>query len=109
MRHCLRHKKFEEIKGRLRRRETLIVGSTTAQRLRRRLLVKVVSDPLNDMENDPYEDGNDMQRHHRGHQVNDGLLHTAEEASQRSTKEDWAEWIRHFSIELLKESPFPAL
>lgn len=42
-------------------------------------------------------------------QVNDVRLRTAGEASQRSTKEDWAEWMRHFSIELLKESPSPAL
>lgn len=42
-------------------------------------------------------------------QVNDGRLRTAGEASQRSTKEDWAEWMRHFSIELLRESPSPAL
>lgn len=42
-------------------------------------------------------------------QVNDGRLRTAGEASQRSTKEDWAEWMRHFSIQLLKESPSPAL
>lgn len=42
-------------------------------------------------------------------QVNDGRLRSAGEASQRSTKEDWAEWMRHFSIELLKESPSPAL
>jgi FKBP12-rapamycin complex-associated protein len=31
------------------------------------------------------------------------------EASQRSTKEDWMEWMRVFAIELLKESPSPAL
>jgi FKBP12-rapamycin complex-associated protein len=42
-------------------------------------------------------------------QVNAGRLLAAGEASQRSTKEDWAEWMRHFSIELLKESPSPAL
>jgi hypothetical protein len=42
-------------------------------------------------------------------QVNDGRLRTAGEASQRSTREDWAEWMRHLSIELLKESPSPAL
>lgn len=42
-------------------------------------------------------------------QVDDVRLRTAGEASQRSTKEDWAEWMRHFSIELLKESPSPAL
>ena len=50
-----------------------------------------------------------MQRHPRGHQVNDGLLHTIEKAFQRNTKEDWAEWMRHFSIELLNESPSSAL
>ena len=42
-------------------------------------------------------------------QVNVGRLHAAGEASQRSTKEDLAEWMRHFSIELLKQSPSPAL
>ncbi|MCD7451123.1 hypothetical protein HAX54_009735 [Datura stramonium] len=53
--------------------------------------------------------GLDMHKQLRSHQVNDGRLRTAGEASQRSTKEDWAEWMRHFSIELLKESPSPAL
>ncbi|CAK9144987.1 unnamed protein product [Ilex paraguariensis] len=41
--------------------------------------------------------------------VNDAKLRASCEASQRSTKEDWAEWMRHCSIELLKESPSPAL
>ncbi|KAG5254064.1 TARGET OF RAPAMYCIN family protein [Salix suchowensis] len=109
LKHRLRHKEFEEIEGRLRRHEPIILGSTAAQRLSRRLPVEVISDPLNDMDNDPYEDGVDMQRHLRGHQVNDGRLRTAGEASQRSTREDWAEWMRHLSIELLKESPSPAL
>ncbi|KAL7686574.1 putative serine/threonine-protein kinase ATM [Plasmopara halstedii] len=31
------------------------------------------------------------------------------EASQRSTKEDWNEWILAFSVELLRESPSPVL
>src|SRR5688572_31884025 len=31
------------------------------------------------------------------------------EVSQRSIKEDWTEWLRKFSVELLKESPSPAL
>ncbi|KAJ4823015.1 hypothetical protein Tsubulata_009220, partial [Turnera subulata] len=109
LKHRLRHKEFEEIEGRLRRREPLISGSTAAQRLSRRLPVEVISDPLNDMDNGPYEDGNDAQKLLRGHQVNDGRLRTAGEASQRSTREDWAEWMRHLSIELLKESPSPAL
>ena len=36
-------------------------------------------------------------------------LRTAWESSQRSTREDWAEWMRNFSIELLKQSPSKAL
>ncbi|KAG4972736.1 hypothetical protein GYH30_029596 [Glycine max] len=104
----LRHKEFEEIEGRLQRREPLILGITASQRLNRRLPVEVISDPLDDVEIDPYEDGSDAHKL-RDHQVNDGRLRTAGEASQRSTKEDWAEWMRHFSIQLLKESPSPAL
>ncbi|QCD91891.1 FKBP12-rapamycin complex-associated protein [Vigna unguiculata] len=106
--HRLRHKEFEEIEGRLQRREPLILGITASQRLNRRPPVEVISDPLDDVEIDPYEDGSDAHKL-RGHQVNDGRLRTAGEASQRSTKEDWAEWMRHFSIQLLKESPSPAL
>jgi serine/threonine-protein kinase mTOR len=42
-------------------------------------------------------------------EVNEASLRRAWESSQRSTKEDWAEWLRRFSVELLKESPSPAL
>eukprot|EP00742_Colponemidia_sp_Colp-10_P007030 GILJ01007544.1.p1 GENE.GILJ01007544.1~~GILJ01007544.1.p1 ORF type:complete len:2402 (-),score=355.14 GILJ01007544.1:281-6541(-) len=41
--------------------------------------------------------------------VNQQNLKKAWEASQRSTKDDWAEWMRRFSVELLRESPSPAL
>eukprot|EP01132_Coremiostelium_polycephalum_P005602 gene5602-6970_t len=41
--------------------------------------------------------------------VNEQHLKNAWETSQRSTKEDWIEWIRRFSVELLRESPSPAL
>ncbi|EFJ44271.1 target of rapamycin, growth-regulatory PI3K-like protein kinase [Volvox carteri f. nagariensis] len=41
--------------------------------------------------------------------VNAGVLRRAWESSHRVTKEDWAEWMRNFSVELLKESPSPAL
>ncbi|XP_019183667.1 PREDICTED: serine/threonine-protein kinase TOR isoform X1 [Ipomoea nil] len=109
VKHRLQHKEFEEIEGRLKRREPLILGSTASQKLSRRLPVEVISDPLSDGESDHYEDGMDVHRQLKSHQVNDGRLRTAGEASQRSTKEDWAEWMRHFSIELLKESPSPAL
>ncbi|PCH07029.1 hypothetical protein PENOC_021340 [Penicillium occitanis (nom. inval.)] len=42
-------------------------------------------------------------------QVNQQHLKNAWDASQKSTREDWQEWIRRFSVELLKESPSPAL
>ncbi|KZZ93990.1 TorA protein [Ascosphaera apis ARSEF 7405] len=42
-------------------------------------------------------------------QVNQEHLKNAWDASQKSTREDWQEWIRRFSIELLKESPSHAL
>ena len=41
--------------------------------------------------------------------VNQEHLKNAWEASQKSTLEDWHEWIRRFSVELLKESPSHAL
>jgi FKBP12-rapamycin complex-associated protein len=104
LKHRLRHKEFEEIHARWRRREPLIVATTATQQLSRRLPVEVIRDPVIENEIDPFEEGTD-----RNHQVNDGRLRTAGEASQRSTKEDWEEWMRHFSIELLKESPSPAL
>ncbi|KAL5705931.1 non-specific serine/threonine protein kinase [Ranunculus cassubicifolius] len=106
LKHRLRHKEFEEIEGHLQRRESLI---SSAQKMTRRQPVELISDPLNDVENGPYEEGTEIHRHLKSHQVDDGRLRTAGEASQRSTKEDWAEWMRHFSIELLKESPSPAL
>ncbi|CAN6449978.1 unnamed protein product [Victoria cruziana] len=109
VKHRVQHKDFDEIEDRLRRCEPLIIESMSGQKLSRRLPVEVISDPLNDMENDPYDEGNEAHRNIRTYKVNDGRLRTAWEASQRSTKEDWAEWMRHFSIELLKESPSPAL
>lgn len=41
--------------------------------------------------------------------VNASALRRAWESSARVTKEDWSEWLRHFSVELLRESPAPAL
>ncbi|KAL9089004.1 MAG: hypothetical protein Q9159_002807 [Coniocarpon cinnabarinum] len=41
--------------------------------------------------------------------VNQEHLKTAWETSQRSTREDWLEWIKRLNIELLKESPNHAL
>ena len=41
--------------------------------------------------------------------VNPVNLRRAWESSQRVTKEDWVEWMRNFSVELLRQSPSPAL
>ena len=41
--------------------------------------------------------------------VSQSNLKKAWEVSQRSTSDDWVEWFRVFSIELLKESPSPPL
>eukprot|EP00897_Mesotaenium_endlicherianum_P005918 jgi/Mesen1/5354/ME000267S04502 len=54
-------------------------------------------------------DGDNAAGDGRSLKVNEASLRKAWESSQRSTKEDWAEWMRHFSVELLKESPSPAL
>jgi FKBP12-rapamycin complex-associated protein len=41
--------------------------------------------------------------------INQNMLIKAWETTQRSTKEDWSEWMRAFSVELLRESPSPVL
>jgi FKBP12-rapamycin complex-associated protein len=41
--------------------------------------------------------------------VNQRLLKKAWETSQRSTKEDWIEWIRRLNVKLLEQSPSHAL
>ena len=41
--------------------------------------------------------------------VNQQHLKSAWDTSQKSTKDDWQEWMRRFSVELLKESPSHAL
>ncbi|KAL9635499.1 MAG: hypothetical protein Q9164_003418, partial [Protoblastenia rupestris] len=46
---------------------------------------------------------------HRKLPVNQEHLKAAWEAAQKSTREDWQEWMRRFSVELLKESPSHAL
>ncbi|KAG8529931.1 uncharacterized protein KY384_005412 [Bacidia gigantensis] len=46
---------------------------------------------------------------HKKLPVNQEHLKNAWEASQKSTREDWQEWMRRFSIELLRESPSHAL
>jgi hypothetical protein len=41
--------------------------------------------------------------------VDEFALRRAFDSSSRSTKEDWLEWMRHLSVEMLRQSPSPAL
>ena len=41
--------------------------------------------------------------------VNQLAIRRAWESSQRSTKEDWLEWMRQLALDLLKSSPLPSL
>jgi Domain of unknown function (DUF3385) len=41
--------------------------------------------------------------------VNQGKLQRAWDVSQRSSRDDWDEWMRRFAIQLLREAPSPAL
>lgn len=43
------------------------------------------------------------------HKTNQSNLQKAWDVSQRSTREDWDEWMRRFSVQLLREAPSPAL
>jgi FKBP12-rapamycin complex-associated protein len=43
------------------------------------------------------------------HKVNQRNLQRAWDVSQRSSRDDWDEWMRRFSIQLLREAPAPAL
>lgn len=43
------------------------------------------------------------------HKVNPTNLQRAWDVSQRSNREDWDEWMRRLSVELLREAPNPAL
>jgi FKBP12-rapamycin complex-associated protein len=108
VKHHLRYRKWEEIENRLLRREPLITENLSVQKYTQ-CPPDVISDPLDDFDGTPPEIADETQRQPRSHQVNDVRLRSAGEASQRSTREDWAEWMRHFSIALLKESPSPAL
>lgn len=65
----------------MQRREPLILGSMASQRLSRRLPTEVISDPLDDKDIDPYEDGSDVQKHLRGHQVHLFFEYLSKDAS----------------------------
>ena len=55
------------------------------------------------------EDATHMNVSTSDYTVNQQHLRSAWDASQKSTREDWQEWMRRLSVELLKESPSQAL
>ncbi|KAH6554635.1 hypothetical protein KP509_1Z318800 [Ceratopteris richardii] len=112
-RHKIQHVHFEAIERRLRRQEPLFIdipGTQTSTSTTAPDNLLATSNSYYGLDfDDRYDDGTDASNQNRSHKVNDRRIRAAWEASQRSTKEDWAEWMRHFSVELLKESPSPAL
>lgn len=113
-RHRLQHAQFDAIEGRLRKQEPLFLdvpGSHTTNTIVANgdSLIPANTGYYGLDFDDRYDDGIDPSSQMKNFKVNDGRIRAAWEASQRSTKEDWAEWMRHFSVELLKESPSPAL
>uniref|UniRef100_H3G802 Serine/threonine-protein kinase TOR n=1 Tax=Phytophthora ramorum TaxID=164328 RepID=H3G802_PHYRM len=70
------------------------------------------TDPLKsrvDTSSDHKDSGSSAQDETKSLPCDQKNLVKAWEASQRSTKEDWNEWILAFSVELLRESPSPVL
>lgn len=59
------HKDFEEIEGRLQRREPLILGNTASQKQIRRFSGEVISDPLSDTED--HDGRSDPHKPHKVH------------------------------------------
>ncbi|KAL2621813.1 hypothetical protein R1flu_002018 [Riccia fluitans] len=111
-RYRIQHKQFDDIEARLKGRDPVVWDMQSFQPATPRNSVSdMLSSPMNsflglDSDGDRYDvDGPDSS----SLKVNEGHLRSAWESSHRSTKEDWTEWMRHLSVELLKESPSPAL
>lgn len=71
----LQHRDFDEIESRLLRREPLILENASVQKFTRRVSVEVVSDPVNDVDAYPYDEGIEMHSQLRSHQVIPFFLH----------------------------------
>ena len=88
----------------------VINGSSLPGRLRRSRLDNPnmnVNGTSGQMQSDPPRD--DLGGMTTKLSVDQQNLRNAWVASQRSTPDDWYEWLRRFSVELLRESPQPAL
>ncbi|BBN14806.1 serine/threonine-protein kinase mTOR [Marchantia polymorpha subsp. ruderalis] len=111
-RHRIVHKQFDDIEARLKRREPVVLDMLNFEPATPpNSFSEVLSSPMHsflglDSDGERYDDGLDSSVSLK---VNEGHLKSAWESSHRSTKEDWTEWMRHLSVELLKESPSPAL
>lgn len=114
-RHRLQYPRFEHIANQVLRREPVLLGGLPWAALPAPLAPQQIYSGLRATQAGNLAFDGDLETNEldiadgRTLKVNEGNLKKAWESSQRSTKEDWAEWMRHFSVELLKESPSPAL
>jgi len=98
VKHRISHPMYETLVSRLLKNQPLLLNGTEFENMRK-------SEPVNKNIVDSslgLGSSNKLK-------MNEPKLKKAWEASQRSTKEDWADWIRRFSVELLQQSPSPAL
>lgn len=109
LRHHVQHNQFDALEARLKRREPAYLDvhfappTSAPPVIANGTLNSSVSFHNLDWDGEVYD--SDSRDPTLPLQVNEGTLRAAWESSQRSTKDDWAEWMRHFSVELLKESP----
>ncbi|XP_024379368.1 serine/threonine-protein kinase TOR [Physcomitrium patens] len=112
LRHHVHHPQFDALETRLNRREPAYMDVHSTPPATVPPVVAYGSIPSSPSFHNLNWDGEvcdgenfDSSGNSRPLTVNEGALRIAWESSQRSTKEDWTEWMRHFSVELLKESP----
>ncbi|CCK68465.1 phosphatidylinositol kinase-related protein kinase TOR1 KNAG_0B00160 [Huiozyma naganishii CBS 8797] len=55
------------------------------------------------------QENNEVEQEPKKLQINQSLLKSTWDCTQQRTKEDWQEWLRRLSIQLLKESPSHSL
>ncbi|ELU01654.1 hypothetical protein CAPTEDRAFT_155489 [Capitella teleta] len=100
--HKISHQRYEILMCRI------LKGSTIAEEEDDPLLAKHRNAAQRHKKEVAMEQGAEVATIRKLH-VSSANLHRAWIASRRVSKDDWMEWLRRLSIELLKESPSPAL
>lgn len=60
---------FDVIENRMKRRDSPILENMTVQKFTRHVPPEVISNPVNDVDFDPYEEGTEMHGKMKSHQV----------------------------------------